>query len=59
MFSVPDLNVICTDRCEETALECIVECVTDVNCISACLRDETKCINGKRNKILNRIKLAS
>ena len=31
---------------EEAHLECILRCENDVNCISECTRDITKCING-------------
>ena len=44
---VPDLNAVCNDRCEITALDCIIGCENDVNCISGCLRDQTECSNGK------------
>ena len=46
-FRVPDLNVVCNDRCETAALDCIIGCENDVNCISGCLRDQTECSNGK------------
>ena len=44
--SVPELNMICTDKCEDDQLECIIECESDVNCVSQCIRDGTKCIQG-------------
>ena len=41
------MNAICTDRCETAALECIIGCENDVNCISGCLRDQAECSQGK------------
>ena len=46
-FRVPDLNVVCNDRCETAALDCIIGCENDVNCISGCLRDQAECSQGK------------
>ena len=49
---VPDLNAVCTDRCVDAALECIIGCESDVNCVSGCLRGEAECIQSKSLKIL-------
>ena len=46
-FRVPELNLVCTERCEQTLLECFVGCENDMNCVSDCIREETKCIQGK------------
>ena len=46
-FRVPELNLICTDKCERTAEECIYGCESDVNCISQCNRDSINCIQSK------------
>ena len=45
-FRVPDLNVACTDRCEEISVECITNCETDSACISLCVRETIECTNG-------------
>ena len=47
-FRVIDLNEICTERCEASHLQCILNCPSnDVNCLSQCIREETECTNGK------------
>ena len=44
---VPDLNVVCTKRCEEIQFECILDCGDDSACISQCVREISECLNGK------------
>ena len=45
---VPDLNIACTNRCEEISLECITSCdLEDTVCLSQCLRENGKCYNGE------------
>ena len=44
---VPDLNEACTERCNVLSVDCFVECATDTDCISECIREITLCINGK------------
>ena len=44
---VPDLNIACTNRCEEIQFECIINCGDDSACISACVREIAQCFNGK------------
>lgn len=46
---VPELNSICTVRCEESHLSCILGCGSDMNCVTECTRDITKCIQGEFN----------
>ena len=50
-FRVPELNLVCTERCEQTLLECFVGCGNDMNCVSDCIREETNCIQGKSLKM--------
>ena len=48
LFRVLNLNEICTERCEASHLQCILNCPSnDVNCLSQCIREETECTNGK------------
>ena len=45
---VPDLNRICSEKCQESLLNCISSCSDDdVNCLSQCNRDEAACTIGK------------
>ena len=46
-LSVPDLNAICIDRCVTDALECIIDCGNDVDCVGDCLRDQAQCNQGQ------------
>ena len=45
------MNLACTERCEQSLLECFVGCGNDMNCVSDCIREETKCIQGKSLQI--------
>ena len=48
LFSDPTLRDICTQRCEDETLECILQCSSDdASCVSNCLREDTKCIERK------------
>ena len=48
LFRVVDLNEICTEKCEENQLQCILNCLSnDPACLSQCIREETECTNGK------------
>ena len=51
-FSDQELRYICTERCEEKTLGCIVNCPTDdLGCISNCLREDTLCIEGNLTNV--------
>ena len=40
---------MCEELCIQSSTECLFGCdPTDVDCIQQCLRNQTKCINGKR-----------
>ena len=47
MLRDPELRDACTERCETSLLECILECSNDTACLTNCIRLETECINGK------------
>ena len=46
-FRVPELEEICVKRCENELLDCILGWGDSVDCLSACIRLETECIEGK------------
>ena len=47
-FRVIDLKEICTDRCEASHLQCILNCPSNnFGCLSQCIREESECFNGK------------
>ena len=35
------------ERCEEALLECILDCNNDMECLSTCIRLETKCTDSE------------
>ena len=44
-----ELREVCEELCIQSSTECLFDCdSTDVDCIQQCLRNQTKCINGKR-----------
>ena len=47
MLRDPELRDACTERCETSLLECILECSNDTTCLTNCIRLETECINGE------------
>ena len=47
VFRVPDLSDICIERCEDSMLDCILDCNNDSACLSECIRTETDCITRK------------
>ena len=51
ILSDQNLNLICQERCVELTYKCIIECdPSDQLCITACLREDTTCIQGKRTQ---------
>ena len=46
-LSVPDLFDACIERCEATAIKCIVSCNNDLMCIGGCLPENTSCIENE------------
>ena len=47
LLSVPELKQICVEKCEIDLLDCIIGCSDDVECLSGCIRLETKCLDSK------------